>query len=93
MALMHSEEFVRLAQPSSAWREALTLAWYYIRAQYSESSGEYSTIAASRRLWCLQMSSCFDLSILSQLRLLEPLCVVGLVSRGNYQQPLGRRAH
>ncbi len=31
MALMHSEEFFPLAQPSSAWQEALTQAWYYIR--------------------------------------------------------------
>ncbi len=93
MALMHSEEFFPLAQPSSAWQEALTQAWYYIRGTlYSESLGEYHR--SIRRLWCVQMSWCFDLSItVSQLRLLEPLCVVGLVSRGNYQQPLGRRAH
>jgi hypothetical protein len=68
MALMHSEDFVQLAQSSSAWREALTRAWCYIRGQYSESSEEDHCSIKRLLVGRVQMSSCFDLSILSQLR-------------------------
>ena len=67
MALMHSEDFVQLAQPSSAWREALTRAWCYIRGQYSESSEEDHCSIKRLLVRRAQMSSCFDLFSLSQL--------------------------
>jgi hypothetical protein len=70
-ALMHSEDFVQLAQPSSAWREALTRAWYYIRGQYSESSEEdHCSTKNATRMGCADVFVLWPvcLSILSQLR-------------------------